>query len=232
MAEELIPQAPAVETADSQESGQPTSEKQEKRQPKQETVSIEDFRKFQATKDREAALAQQRAQQAERKMMQMENELFQLRIQDRPEDEQQVAVLQRQLQQQAARAEQQAARAEQAEQYANWLQQQQQNNQKIDAALSKVVAKTGFPLEEARKIFMDTNDADEVWAAAHEWASDGRRKKRNDDDDDDPGVQRAKANRVDTGTGKATPNDRSALIRKAIADKDADGYYRAMLAKK
>jgi hypothetical protein len=225
MAEELQAQATAVETADSQESSPSTSEKPEKRQPKPEVVSIEDFRKFQAAKDREASLAIQRAKQAESRMQQLENEIFQLRIQDRPEDEQQVAVLQRQLQQQAARAEQ-------AEQYANWLQQQQQNNQKIDAALSKVVAKTGFPLEEARKIFMDTNDADEVWAAAHEWASDGRRKKRNDDDDDDPGVQRAKANRVDTGTGKASPNDRSALIRKAIADKDADSYYRAMLAKK
>jgi hypothetical protein len=226
MAEELQAQATAVETADSQESSPSTSEKPEKRQPKPEVVSIEDFRKFQAAKDREASLAIQRAKQAESRMQQLENEIFQLRIQDRPEDEQQIALLQRQLQQASKRAVD-------AEQYAAWLQEQSKKQQQADAALVRVATKTGFPIEDARKIFMETGDADAVWEAAHEWASDGRRSKRKaDEDEDDPGTQRAKANRVDTGTGKASPNDRSALIRKAIADRDSDSFYRAMLAKK
>jgi hypothetical protein len=225
MAEELETQAGAVETGDSQESAQPTSPAAKERQPKQETVSLENFRKFQAAKDREAALAIQRAQQAEGRVQRLEEQIHNLSIRDLPEDEQRVAQLQRAFQQE------QAARVE-AQNYAAYLQQQQQNNQKIDAALAEVVATTGFPLEEARQVFMETNDADKVWKAAFHHANDGRRKRKTDDDDDDPGVQRAKANRVDTGTGKATPNDRSALIRKAIADKDADSYYRAMLAKK
>lgn len=222
MAEELNAQATAVEAGDSQESAQPTGEKQEKRQPKQETVSVEDFRKFQATKDREAALAHQRAQQAEQRVQRLEEQLHNLSIRDLPEDEQRVAQIQRQL-------EQAQARAAQAEQYAYQLQSQQ----KIDAGLTKITAKTGFPLEQAREIFAKTGDADEVWAAAYEWASDGRRRRRTDeDDDDDPGVQRAKANRVDTGTGKAKTqgDERQATIRKAIAEKDAHSYYRAMLA--
>jgi hypothetical protein len=229
MAAELETNATAVEPGDSNESN-PTTGEAEERQPKQkkapEVVSADDFRKFQATKDREVAQARNEAQRLSQQMRQMEDRLHQLSVRDLPEDQQQVAHLQRQAQ----LAEQ---RAMAAEQYAREV----ESMQAIRQEWNDIHLETGMPLEEIEAMYNDRKTAREIWkVAVGKYAKDGRRNRRRDDDEDDDEERTAKAqrNRTDAGEGKGkSPEaERTQRLNKHVADKDALSWYQEKLARK
>jgi hypothetical protein len=214
MAEELTPSTPAVEQAVEESTGQPTGGEQKERQPKQPKVNLDDipqFRDWKSKSDQQIAQANQRAQQAEVRMQQIEQQMHELAIRDLPDEDKRLAVLQRQAQ----AAEQRAAAAEQ---YAQQLVAQQQ----IDQNLMRISAKTGLPLDEARRLFFEERKSpDDIWEiAADRYADQRRKRKTDDDDDDDEGTIRAKANRTDSGSGKSNSGD---TIEQRIAKAKASG---------
>jgi hypothetical protein len=140
-----------------------------------------------------------------------------------PEDQQQVAALQRQAQ----LAEQ---RAIAAEQYAREV----ESMQAIRQEWNDIHLETGMPLDEIEAMYNDRKTAREIWrTAVNKYAKDGRRNRRRDDDDedDDERTERAQRNRTDSGEGKAkTPEaERSARMQKHYENRDAPGFVKELL---